>query len=233
MNSYEGKEFVKLRDRDSGAVIEDIVLVNCVFDNCSVSLTRSIELRSTIRNVRLTNCVSVNCGIGPAVFEDVTLDGLETNDLLIAWGPLFKHVILKGKIGKVKINLTANFWDPRSEMQRPFDLARSKFYEKVDWALDIADAQFAEFEMSGVPAKLVRRDPATQIKVTRERALRSDWRERLSPTNTYWPMVIDLFLQDGQPDVVLVAPKRKPKRIFKSLLEGLDELRRLEVAEPD
>jgi hypothetical protein len=233
MKAYENQTFEKLYDQDSGAVFENLVLGNCVFNNCALSLTKSPELRSTVRNVQLVNCVSVNCGIRSAVFENVTIDGLQTNDLLILWGPLFKHVTLKGKIGKIKINRIADFWSPHSEMQRPFDLARSRFYETVDWALDISEAHLKEFEMDGVPARLVRRDSATQVVVTREKALRSGWRERLSPSNTYWPFVIDMFVKDGEPDIVLVAPKGKRKREFTQLIEGLNELRQIGVAEPD
>jgi hypothetical protein len=233
MITYESKTFYKLYDDDSGIVIENLVLDACVFDNCTLSHTTNTARRSAVRNVRLKNCVSVNCDIGPAVFEDVTVDGLETNDLLILWGPLFNHVTLKGKIGKLKVNLAAHFVDRSPETQQPFNLARSRFYETVDWALDISEAHFKEFDMHGVPARLVRRDPATQVVVTREKALLPGWREQLSPSNTLWPLVIDMFLEDGEPDIVLVAPKGKPKRKFTALLEGLNELRRAGVAEPD
>ncbi|HVS37286.1 MAG TPA: hypothetical protein VMS17_17120 [Gemmataceae bacterium] len=233
MTTYDGQKFFKLYDRDSGAVFQDVVFNNCVFDNCVLSLTRSPELRSTVRNVQLTNCASVNCGIKCAIFEEVTVDGLKTNDLLILWAPLFKHVILKGKTGQIKINAVASSVNFSSEMQRPFDVARSRFYETVDWALDISEGQFTLLEMRGVPGRLVRRNPATQVLVTREKALLPGWRERLSPENTYWPMVIGSFLQDGEPDIVLVAPKSKRKGNYALYVEGLNELRRLGVAEPD
>ena len=103
----------------------------------------------------------------------------------------------------------------------------------MDWALDISEAQFTDFSMRGVPAELVRRDPATQVVVTREKALRTGWREQLSPTNTLWPFVIDMFLRDDEPDIVLVAPKGKRKPKLASLIEGLNELRCVGVAEAD
>jgi hypothetical protein len=233
MNTYDRQNFLQRFDRDSGALYESIQFINCNFDNCALSLTKSPGLRSIVRNVLVTNCVTSNCGIGPAVFEDVTVDGLDTNDLLILWSPLFKHVTLRGKVGKIKINTAAHFVDRSAEVQQPFDLARAKFYEEVDWALDISKAEFKEFDMHGVPARLVRRDTATQVVVTRERALQPGWRERLSATNTHWPFVIDMFLQDGEPDIVLVAPKGKRKRDFTRLVDGLAELRQAGVAEPD
>ena len=67
--------------------------------------------------------------------------------------------------------------------------------------------------------------------VTRKQALSSGWREKLSPWNDYWPMIIDLFLEDGFEDTVLVAPKRKKN--FTRLRDGLMELRDLGVAESE
>lgn len=233
MTSYTGITFTQLFDRDSAACFENTVFSNCVFDNSALSLTKSPQLRSTVRNVRLTACVSVNCGIGPALFDDVIIDGLETNDLLICWSPLFRHVTLKGKIGKIKVNIAAHFVDRSPEVQRPFDEARNQFYEIVDWALDISEAQFNEFDLHGVPARLVRRDCATQAIVTRDKALRPGWRDRLSSANKFWPMVIDMFLQQNEPDIILVAPKGKRKKDFTRLVEGLNELRQVGVAEPD
>lgn len=232
MTIHDGKTFRKLFDRDSGAVFEDMTFNKCVFDNCALSLTMSPELRSTVRNVRLKDCMSVNCGIGPAVFENVVVDGLDTNDLLILWGPLFKHVTLKGKIGEIKINMEADT-DLRPIIQEPFALARAAFYKDVDWALDISEAYFEEFAMHGVPARLVRRDPTTQVVVTREKAMQREWRSKLAASNTFWPFVIDMFLEDGEPDIVLVAPKGKRKKDFVRLLDGLNDLRQAGVAEPD
>lgn len=36
-----------------------------------------------------------------AVVEDVLVDGLQTSDLHQAWGAVFKHVALRGKIGRL------------------------------------------------------------------------------------------------------------------------------------
>jgi hypothetical protein len=233
MTTFHDQTFWKFFDSDSSAVFEDIVFNNCVFDNCALSSTKSPALRTTVKKVQLVNCVSRNCDVGPAIVDEATIDGLETNALLLMWGPLFKHVTIRGKIGKIKINLASHFLDRTPEIQGPFNIARSAFYETVDWALDISQAQFKVFEMRGVPARLVRRDPDTQVVVTREKALRSEWRLGLSPSNTHWPFVIDMFLADGEPDIVLVAPKRARKQHFANLVEGLNELRTLGVAEPD
>jgi hypothetical protein len=53
----------------------------------------------------------------------------------------------------------------------------------------------------------------------------------LALADTDWAGWIDLFLKDGDADLVLVAPKRDRK--FKVLLDGLKKLRDAGVAEPD
>ena len=117
-----------------------------------------------------------------------------------------------------------------SNEQASFDEMNSSFYEMVDWALDISEARFMECDIRRVPARLIRRDPETQVVVTREKALLGEWRN-LDLSRTLWSGWIELFLKDGDADVVLVAPKRHPK--FKEWLGGLKLLRDAGIAEPD
>jgi hypothetical protein len=234
MKAAEGKAYANLTDRNGAIRIEDTRFTRCVFDNCAFSLTKDPDRSSMVANCEFIGCSCLhNCDIGPAVLEDVTVDGLKIDDLLLLWSPRLKHVTLRGRIGEVKINASAHYLDKSPELQEPFDRARDRFYAHVDWALDIAEAEFADFEAEGIPARLVRRDPRTQAIVTRAKALQPGWRKRLSRSNTHWPFVIDMFLEDERDDIVLVASKGKPKTEFQRLVDGLRELRDLGVAEPD
>ena len=233
MTSYSSRTFRQLFDRDSAAVFFDLTFNNCEFNNCGLSLTQSVELMTQVRNVKAIGCKCINCHVGPAVFEDVLFDGLAIDDMLVLNAPLFRRVTLRGNIGRVLINRNAGLIDYNAEVQRIFDAARNSFYSDVDWALDISEARFREFEVDGVPARLIRRDPKTQVVVTRERASKPGWREQLSPQNTFWPFVLGQFLNGDDPDVVLVAPKSARKQEFNSLVDGLNELRQLGIAEPD
>ena len=233
MKTYRGRTFRQLFDRDSGAVLSDLDLTRCVFDNCGLSLARSVSTMSHIRNVRAVDCRSVSCHVGPAVFEDVLIDGLAINEQLVLHAPLFNRVTLRGDIGRLLLSRGACLAYYDAEVQSKFDAARRSFYPGVEWALDISGARFLEFEADGVPARLVRRDPDTQVVVTRERALQSGWREQLSVENTFWPFVLDEFLSNGDADIVLVAPKRARQKEYRSLVAGLNELRQLGVAEPE
>ena len=232
MIEFKNKAFDSLFDRGNALALQSMRFEGCSFSNCALSLTKRFELRSQVSNVELVNCSAVDCDIGPTVLRDVRVDGLLTNDLLIVWGAVFSHVALSGQIGKIKINHWVHHVDRSPEVQGPFDAYRQDFYQATDWALDISGARFKEFEVRGVPARLIRIDPETQAVVTRERALSPGWRERLSSSNTLWPFMIKLFLSDGDPDMVLAVPLGAAKSKRDALLKDLRELRALGVAEP-
>jgi hypothetical protein len=117
------------------------------------------------------------------------------------------------------------------EVQRAFDKANQKYYSKVDWALDISEALFLDCSLRTVPARLVRRDPETQVVVKREKVLTGSWRELRYVKDTRWEAELDGFLEQGLPDRVLVAPKRD--RRFQQHLDGLKALRDAGIAEAD
>ena len=233
MTYYSSQTFHSKVERGTGATFENLAFERCTFINCGISYTTDVAKRPLVRNIRLEKCSAINCGVGPAILENVVVDGLATNDLLIFWGTLFKNVTIKGDIGDIKINKAVHHVDCRAQIQSPFDSARSECYDNLDWALDIREARFQDFDLQGIPANLVRRDPETQVIVRRQKALQGEWRENISPSNTYWPFVIDMFLQDGDPDIVLVVPKGKSKKKFAALLDELNELRHAGIVEPD
>lgn len=233
IKAYRDRTFRQVFDRGSGAAWGDLELVRCTFDNCGLSLTQSVPAMTHVRGVTAAGCRVVNCHVGPAVFEDVLIDKLLIDDMLVLNAPLFRRVTLRGDIGRLLINRNAAIAHHDAEAQLAFDAARAAFYAGGEWALDISGARFLEFEADGVPAQLVRRDPETQVVVTRARASQPGWRERLTPENKFWPFVIDQFLGSGDADIVLAAPKRARRGEYTSLLAGLNELRRLGVTDPD
>lgn len=226
------RQFQSVFDRGGGHLIEGRRFQNCTFINCGLSLTKDIARRSIVRNVEAVNCRLNGCYVGPAIFDNVRTDGLETNDLQIFWGSLFKNVRLAGRIGRLKLNPFVDAIDRSTDTQGPFDEFRATFYNSIDWALDIRDARFKGFDARGIPARLFLLDPETQAVVTRERALRSGWMDRVSASNKLWPFMIKLFVSDGDPDTVLVSPLGAPKEKRDALIGGLKELRELGVALP-
>lgn len=232
MHFHRDVEFSSLFDRGDRLVLEDHYFEGCSFANCGFSLTKDIACRSTARRIEIVNCKLNGCYIGAAILEDIKVDDLKTNDLQIFWGSVFRHVVFSGNIGKVKINPFVDPVDRSPAAQRPFDEHREHYYEVADWALNISQARFSEFDVRGIPSKLIRLDPESQAVVTRQRAMRPGWRDKVSPWNKLWPFMIDLFLKDGDPDMVLVVPLGAPKAKRGNLLRGLRELRSLGVIDP-
>ena len=230
---YRDREFRSFRDRDSGAVFSDIEFQRCRFVSCALSITFDPALRTTIRNIRLLDCSQVGCSLYPAIVEDVLIDGFDTDGQTVhTWGAVFNRVVLRGKIGRVMISSVVDVFGKSPEVQKAFDEANAKYYGGVELALDISQASFKELDLerSGVPARLIRRDPETQVVVTREKALGGEWRD-LPLNERLWNVTLDLFLQRNSPDVVLVAPKLHPK--FRRYLADLKLLQAAGVAEPD
>jgi hypothetical protein len=230
MHVYEDQTFERVFDRDSAATFCDAEFRRCRFQTCALSVTLSTKLRSTARDLKLINCEEKACGIWGAIVEEVVVDGLKTSDMLQTWAAVFKHVVLRGRIGRIMIsNRVAPVMEVTSEHLQAFSQANAAYYAKVDWALDISQAEFQDCDIRGVPARLIRRDPETQVVVTRPKALAGEWR-RLDLGRTHWPTAIEFMLEREDEDAVLVAPKRA--RNFKDLHAGLKLLREAGVAEP-
>ena len=234
MKNIEGQRFLCLFDDEGPSTIQDMTFSRCVFTNSVLSQTRSLDARSHVRNVRLVKCSEVGCAIGPAILEDVVVEGLTTSDLLIVSGALFRHVTLRDRVGSIKINPYPLIDESNPALTAPFDRARQQFYDATDWALDISDAIFSSFDATGIPARLIRRDPVTQAVVRRRNVRGNAWRAKAAKWNTYWLDVIDVIFEDNPPeDAVLVAPKAMRKARLQQLVDGLANLRDIGVADPD
>ena len=233
MIEYDNQTFRKLYDRGDALCLENIRFENCMFESCAISLTKDVGLRSTVKNVSIENCAANGCGIGPAIFENVTVDGLATNDLLIIWAATFHHVKLSGDIGKIKINSAAHFVDRTEATQGPFTRSREALYRSIDWALDITEATFKGFDVNGIPARLFRRDPESQAVVTRDRVTAEGGQRIAEAKSNPWMPWIRAALDKGSSDGVLVTPLGAPKKKRDEFLQGLRQLRELGIVEPE
>jgi len=217
-------------DRNSGALFCDLEFVQCRFEHCFFGTLRDVTRRPTARKISLIDCDALSCTVRGSIIEDVRVNGLDSEGNLILWAPAFRHVTLTGRICDLIVNMDE---DPAGEYDpcnAEFRKANAEFYATIDWALDISKAEFRDVDIRGVPAGLVRRDPETQVVIKRERVLQSAWRE-LDLSETHWATSIEWFLDRGEPDNVLIAPKRAHN--FRKLLSGLRLLQRAGVAEPD
>jgi hypothetical protein len=231
MIEFKNQAFRKLFDRGDALCLENMHFENCIFENCALSLTKDVQLRSTVRNVSVKNCAANGCGIGPGIFENVAVDGLATNDLLIVWAAAFHHVTLAGEIGKIKINPWAHFVDRTEATQGPFTRALEAFYRSIDWAIDISEARFKGFDATGIPARLFRRNPESQAVVTRDRVTAENGQRIARADGNPWLPWIRGALSDGSNDGVLVTPLGAPKKKRDEFLQGLRQLRELGIVE--
>jgi hypothetical protein len=210
----------------------------CSFDKCSLSSQRDPQKMMEIHDVRLEKCRLIECGMRRVILTDVLIEEpkieeYDRSELLLIWGCFFKHVTLRGSTGN--INLNGRTYDSRPDLIPPpmheaFENARKKFYDQLDWALDIRDVSLRGLRIDGIPAHLIRRDPATQALVKRSKLLDGAW-QKVDLEGTWWKAEISSHLSDGEGDLVLVAPRRD--RSFSKQVDGIKRLRDAGIAELD
>jgi hypothetical protein len=190
------------------------ILRRCELHYCRLGWT---DHDTVVLGVTLERCLIVGGSAHRARLEDCCIDGLKMrgsfHDL---HGIDFLRVTLRGRIDAQLI-----FNDPPTAM-----LARRG---PDEWALDIANASFRGIELRSVPSRLVRRDPATQFVVRRQRALEGKWRT-LDIGAFEFPLQ-DLVDDPAQEDAVLVACRLAKN--FGEKLAALELLRRHGIAEKD
>jgi hypothetical protein len=188
-------------------IYENFELEDCFLNNCVINGDQRFGHRTIIRNGRIINCRQHGCSIRKAIVEDVSINSVENvgrNSLWFTWASVFKHVTLRGKIDSFKINQTLEAGASERE-QRHWDDINRAYYSDVDWALDIREAQFnVGIALHAVPGRLIRRNPETQILVTRENAVRALQEELLRDQPTVL-LALRWFVEDGLYDEVVLA----------------------------
>jgi hypothetical protein len=161
---------------------------------------------------------------------------LTTTDGLFVWAPALRHVTVRGRIGSIAFRRQLAPATATTAQDAAFQRANAAFYAGVDWAIDISEAEAIELDLEGIPAHLVRRDPATQAVVTKAKAQEGRWRN-LDLAGSWWDFVLQDYANaqgvGAGPDdaIVLAAPKRAKK--FSTHLRGLQLLRDAGIADPD
>jgi hypothetical protein len=208
-----------------GAVVKGFEVDGLQFDNVSLG-PRDVRADPVlVRRCRLRRSRLQAVTFGPTIFDECVVDGLA--------GPfwptallLFRHVTLMGPIDSFDIRPPRQLSGTGAEI---LDRRLRTHYADVDWALDIREARFARCDLGGVPGHLVRRDPNTQVLVTTDRVLASDWRAVAGDTE--WAVAIERLLEGGLGSEVFVACPRGD-RLAESLAV-FARLREAGIAEPD
>ena len=221
-----------LYDRPS-TFISSMDIEDCSFEDCDLSYWQDPDRHSVVRDVTVRNCKVRSCAIGNAIIENCVLENLKWPGLWTVQGTVFRHVTLTGQFGDLMIVswfLGGAQVFPSSVIERHESWYRM-FNSQTDWALDISKAKFRGFTVRGLPARLIRRDPGTQLMVTARRLRNTDWKE-IDYSGTYADGIIEEMFEYGFEDAIIVAPNKKPSE-FKRFLEVFEAMRMAGIAEPD
>ncbi|MCO6512352.1 MAG: hypothetical protein J5I65_16325 [Aridibacter famidurans] len=219
-------------------LLSDFVLENCTFEGGAGlrpdPFKNDPNVRPKICNVTLQNTNAYSASLEGAIVEDVLVDSTKAGKApIFLRANAYRHVTLRGRIGHLEIRGKAhpsiNFpEDERKRIESLWDAANAEFYKTVDWALDITEASFGSFCISGIPTKLIRRNPENTAVVTRHRALTRDWKN-LPYSHGVFRTGISWFLEEGYEDKLLIACSRGSR--YRDDLEDLKLLREAGVAE--
>jgi hypothetical protein len=156
----------------SPKVLRDAEFNQCQFDGGALVQYDDPTCGLVVENVILHKCRTGNTVLHGVRFENVMVDGLTNRSLLPLEACLLDRVTLRGRIGPI-MTMPASGTIP-AEMRAAFREQAAKFYSEIDWALDIAEAEFSDADFTQVPGDLVRRNPETQFLVHREAALSAE-----------------------------------------------------------
>ena len=195
--------------------LEGVEFRRCTVRTCQSPAQRTLADRPVVRNVSLVRCHIIVSTAGPVVAEDCTIETITVHRGI--WGPqilpgwAFRHVVLRGNVTGSVALLPGPGWNlgPHGPaLDDPFVVANDRYYEDVDWALDISEARFTDIVLgSGIPARLIRRDPATQVVITRVALADGRWRDLVSDAGGM-SVGFERFLVSGFADTVVVAGTR-------------------------
>lgn len=231
------RKFFGQRDQGTGRTFSNLAIEDCLFHWCTLSETVDLTKLARVRDVEVRNCrLQHPVVVGPSVIRDVLVENLEIQSELVCWHPLLWHVTLRGRIGRVRIEpylcIEARYYKPAA-LLRAFEISKRNFYNHVDWALDIREAQVEALEIQGVPWNLIRRDPESQMFISRRIADSPHWCDGISPENYWIDYVEERFMNQDIDRLLLVAPKAFPSEEYAKILHDLHELREAQLTEPD
>ena len=216
--------------------LQGIEAIGCTFDNCSIRLPKKPGNWNLIRDCRAIRCSKVGVFLRGTAIENCELDTIVSGSRMPARFEVcvFNRVTVKGRVTMffLEPECRSDMWlqARRARLQRKWDAAMREYYAKVDWALDVREAQFTSAgKLLGVPGELVKRDPERQILIKREKLVDGAWQ---SLSLDWSQFSIEDFLERSTfESVVLVGSSVKKYR--QRDLDEFNRLRNLGIAEPD
>ncbi|MGH1554883.1 hypothetical protein ACRAWF_32020 [Streptomyces sp. L7] len=171
--------------------------------------------RPVFRDITLRGCTVRDCVLEGALLENVLVDGLTAPATahMRVLGCAYRRVVLRGHFANITL---LPHVDPFSSTLGPlYQRANGEHWVDLmcdgDWALDISGLTGHLDFRSAVPARLVRRDPETQIVITAEQAARTDWRSVPGLERSHLGAHIKLLQVSTSRDTILIADKSAPR----------------------
>lgn len=207
----------------TGRILGDTEYVNCTFEGGTLAQYEDAAFGLQVHDVTLRRCRTGSAVLHGVEFRDVTVERLASGGRLMPAACVFRHVTLIGAMPALKLMPVHSSLS--DETKEAFRKGAERYYQDDEWALDISQAQFSDAEFSGVPGHLVKRDPATQFLVHRDRAEAADPEGLSTRALSY----LKRAQQSAFPSTVIVAPTKS--KYFDKLLAGLEMLRSRGIAE--
>ncbi|MFD7900122.1 hypothetical protein [Streptomyces sp. NPDC059743] len=144
---------------------EGVRLVKCTLSACSLAQFDDPEFSLVVRDSSMQGCRVDRCSVQGVFFDGVTIDGLAAKQLHRLYGCVFRRVVLRGKIGPIMA------MGPHTGLagREHYIAGMIEKYRDIEWALDISEAVFSDADFYYVPGHLIRRDPETQVLLSREK----------------------------------------------------------------
>lgn len=221
--------------------VRDKKFIKCTFDGCTLSFPFNVI---PYERTRVINCVFENCEFfGRSSFqkkgylENILLHNLKNSDYLRISGMIFNQVTFKGKFDKWMLgsghrSMMVDYEAISEEDCHALDIYAQNEYKKIEWALDISEAEFKECDIAAtIPAHLIKRNSETQVLIKYERLVKSKWEKnpkvRGSKAENFC-----LWVKKAEKDCVFVASVRDKKE-FPVEMEAIKILRGEGIAELD
>ena len=142
----------------------------CKFSHVRIgSSLKRLEDKLNFSDITISDCKVVDASIDAVDFKNIQIHNLSTKKNIDICNALFENCTLRGKIGSILIIDSANY----SGTNPQFDLEvlnyNNSAYSKMDWALDISNADFTLFDCRSIPAEKIIINKHSQIAVNLKR----------------------------------------------------------------
>lgn len=200
-----------------GEVVRGETITRLTIDNCRTEQGPPDEFRPLVEDCSITQLSLKRSSLTGSVIRDVTINGIQADRVSqFVRAVEYERVTIKGKVTGLVLSSHHSDMDRRQAYENALRAAGNS----SEWSLDISEA-IGAVEIRGYASSRVRIDPESQAVVHRADLLDGRWRPILK--GSLFSVQVDLMLQAGWPDLVLVANRSSPE--LKAELRALSNLR--------